>query len=723
MKRICRIAMSGCLMALICGCSDFSDDPPGRIYLRTISETQALIDAQMAEKHIVGLSIALIDAEASPASRLVWARGFGMADKESGKPASADTLYCIGSSSKTITAVALLRQCDRGKVDLDWPLQDIIPDFALQIRYPDIGQNGYITPRTLLNMHAGVPGDMYNGLFILSDPWYGKYMHWLLAYLQTDYPSHPPGALASYGNIGIVLAGHAAYLAGRSEADADFQAFVKRTVLDPLGMRSTCSEVRGRDLPDLAVPYFQGVPDESLNTNGTATGGFYSTVKDMGRFIEMLLRDGRLPDGMPFLQADTVREMGKIDTTDLDIHSYYQPGLGLDSMSLPAFYGVAPPRDGYGRAWSKNGSTGSYNAMIMLLPDTGLKLGVVVLSNSDTAADAVYTIARACLLAAVREKLGRRADPSPRPLPDFSGQAIIQPSEIVGHYGSATGYFDIERRDNQLRWINDPGQDENAGLALTLESDGSNAFAVEGKGWDVVFVDRTDIHGNTYRLMVRTGGVDERFGPNAVFTLGQKIASPGVLSQAWQDRIDQVYVADQMLEFGFDPYLTFAFQDDLLLARTSSATAVIDPQNDDLAWVGDSLSRGDAAIRVLHEANGDRLFYLANGYFPIGQVKEYVLGDEESFDLQLRNGLPLSVWRKITVPPGSAFEGRNVRFTAAPGDERDTYSLYGGNLGLVGFAPGPDGAVFRLDAGTYYLVICPGAKASGERVLACRPAD
>lgn len=728
MCRICRNFIFFCSLVLLIACSDSSHNatvqPP---YTQTIAETKAFITSLMDERNIVGLSIALIDAEMKQGSKLIWAQGFGLADKETGKEASEDTIYCIGSTSKAITAVALLKQMDAGRIDLDQPIQNYIPDFSLQIRYPGIDQNERITPRTLLDMHAGVPGDLYNGLFIISPPWYGKYINWLLAYLQQDYPSHPPETLASYGNTGFVLAGHAAYLVGREDeddGDTGFQDFVKRTLFDPLSMDSTLSEVIGKDLPNLATPYNQGVPDIPLNTNGTATGGFYSTVKDMGKFVTMLLMDGMLEDGEQFLKSDSVREMGKSQRTQLDTSSYYQPGLGLDSVSLSAFCGVAPNQGAYGRAWAKNGSTGPYNAMIMLLPDTGLKLGVVVLSNSDTAGSAVYTVARTCLLAAVREKLGLSQNPEPRPLPDFSEEAITQDSEIVGLYGerSPGAYYKIEKRDTGLFWVTNPYRDTTSGYALTLKTDGSNAFAVEGKQWDVVFVDREDIYGNRYRLMVRTGGEEEAFGPNVVVTLGQQIPMPEELPLAWQDRVGKVYMADLMIAVSSDQFLTFDTKDGLLLARTPSTMYVIYPQDDNLAFVGDTTSRGDGAITVTHEDGDEKLFYLTSGYFPMDQVKSYTLGDEEPFDMVLRNEVPLSVWRKFTITQESEFNGQKVEFAVTPGNDLDVYMLYDEKGGMLGFNVGK-GAVFPLQAGTYFLAFNPAVGSSREKVLSSRVVD
>ena len=728
MYRVYRNLILFCSLILLIACSDSSDNPTVEPpYAQTIAETKAFITSLMAERNIVGLSIALIDAEMKNSSKLIWAQGFGLADKEAGKEASDNTIYCIGSTSKAITAVALLKQMDAGRIDLDQPIQNYIPDFSLQIRYPGIGQNERITPRTLLDMHAGVPGDLYNGLFVISPPWYGKYVNWLLGYLQQDYPSHPPGTLASYGNTGFVLAGHAAYLVGREDGDDEdrgFQDFVKRTVFNPLGMDSTLSEVIGKNLPNLATPYNQGVPDMSLNTNGTATGGFYSTVKDMGKFVTMLLMDGMLEDGKQFLKSDSVREMGKSERTQLDTNSYYQPGLGLDSVSLSAFYGVAPNQGAYGRAWAKNGSTGPYNAMMMLLPDTGLKLGVVVLSNSDTAGSAVYTVARTCLLAAVREKLGLSQNPEPRPLPDFSEEAITLDSEIVGLYGQSSpgAYFKIEKRDSGLVWVTNPYGDPISGHALTLKTDGSNAFAVEGENWDVVFMDREDIYGNRYQLMVRTGGEGETFGPNVVATLGQKISTQGELPQAWQDRVGKVYMADLMIMVSSDQFLTFDTKDGLLLAQTPSTMYVIYPQDDNLAFVGDSTSRGDGAITVTREDGVEKLFYLTSGYFPMEQVEGYTLGEDEPFDLVLRDDVPLSVWRKFTVTQGSEFDGQKVEFAVTPGNDLDFYVLYDERGGMLGFNLGK-GAVIPLKAGTYFMAFNPAVGSSGEKVLSSRVVD
>ena len=264
--------------------------------------------------------------------------------------------------------------------------------------------------------------------------------------------------------------------------------------------------------------------------------------------------------------------------------------------------------------------------------------------------------------------------------------------------------------------MTNPYRDPTAGYALTLKTDGSNAYAVEGRNWDVVFINREDIYGNRYRLMVRTGGEEEVPGPNVVSTLGQKISIPEALPQAWLDRVGKIYLADLMIDFSSDPFLTFDHKNGLLLARTPTTMHVIYPQNDNLAFVGDAMSRGDGAITVTREDDVEGLFYLASGYFPVEQVEGYTLGQEAQFDVVLRNQVPLSTWRKFTVAQGSEFDGQDVGFRVTPGNDLNVYVLYDEGLEMLSLGVGED-AVFPLKAGAYYLALNPAAGSSGEKVL------
>ena len=119
------------------------------------------IPKEMRATHTVGLSIALVDG-----GRTVWARGFGSADRAARVPVTADTLFHIGSTSKTLAAAAVMQLVEQGRVDLDTPLSRYVPQFKMLPRFP----GSVVTVRSVLDMHSGIPGDIGNGMLTSGRP-------------------------------------------------------------------------------------------------------------------------------------------------------------------------------------------------------------------------------------------------------------------------------------------------------------------------------------------------------------------------------------------------------------------------------------------------------------------------------------------------------------------------------------------------------------------------
>jgi CubicO group peptidase (beta-lactamase class C family) len=219
------------------GCSSSSSDSNSKSFLKTISNTTAYIKSEMEKHNAVGLSIALVSDD-----KVVWSQGFGWADKENKIAATADTVYMLGSGTKTLTTVALLKLVEQGIISLDQPTINYLPEFSLVDRFPNQMQN--ITVRRLLNHHSGIPGDLYNAAFLYGEqPWnqWGScdvYMNWLYDYLSSDYPSHPPGQMATYCNTGFVLAGEIV-LSEDGLAGENYPDYLARSLLEPLGMEHT----------------------------------------------------------------------------------------------------------------------------------------------------------------------------------------------------------------------------------------------------------------------------------------------------------------------------------------------------------------------------------------------------------------------------------------------------------------------------------------------------
>src|SRR4051812_499369 len=89
-----------------------------------IREIDRMVSTEMARQNMPGISIA-IGSEGAP----VWSSGYGMSDMENFVPAKAYTVYRTASIAKPMTATAILQLVEKGKIDLDAPIQKYLPDF------------------------------------------------------------------------------------------------------------------------------------------------------------------------------------------------------------------------------------------------------------------------------------------------------------------------------------------------------------------------------------------------------------------------------------------------------------------------------------------------------------------------------------------------------------------------------------------------------------------
>jgi CubicO group peptidase (beta-lactamase class C family) len=110
-----------------------------------VEKLSQFVDREIQQKNIPALSIAIVDEKG-----IVWAQGFGFSDRERRKPATAQTIYRVGSVSKLLSDVAVVQLIEQGKLKLDDEIQAILPDF--HPRNP-FGQP--ITVRRLMNHQSG----------------------------------------------------------------------------------------------------------------------------------------------------------------------------------------------------------------------------------------------------------------------------------------------------------------------------------------------------------------------------------------------------------------------------------------------------------------------------------------------------------------------------------------------------------------------------------------
>lgn len=173
-------------------------------YSAVTGELSQQVQAAVDEAGITGLSVALVDDQ-----RLVWAEGFGYADKENGIAATPETIYGVASVSKLFTAAAIMQLADQGKLAIDQPVQRYVPAFSINSRFPDAGP---ITPHTLMDHHSGLPSDITNGMVTYGDNQdvlTRSEFHNLVDEINQTYVTDPPNTAFSYSNLGYSLLGRA----------------------------------------------------------------------------------------------------------------------------------------------------------------------------------------------------------------------------------------------------------------------------------------------------------------------------------------------------------------------------------------------------------------------------------------------------------------------------------------------------------------------------------
>jgi CubicO group peptidase (beta-lactamase class C family) len=250
-------------------------------------------------------------------------QGFGVTDTCQRVPVSRDTLFRIGSTSKTFTGTAAMRLADSGLLNLDEEVTRYVPGF----RAPAGAQN--VTVRQLLNHSAGWLGDDFHDTGRGWDA-LPKYVERIAGLPQLT----PAGSMFAYNNAAIALAGEVvARIAGIT-----YEYAVRDLLLHPLGLRHTfyfCDEIVGHSIaaPHVVVNGRAAVVPRGwqLPRSINAAGGLMSTAADQLRYARFHLGDGRGPDGTRLLSDAALTAM----------RSHPGPGGTMIVAVLGMFTGLA----------------------------------------------------------------------------------------------------------------------------------------------------------------------------------------------------------------------------------------------------------------------------------------------------------------------------------------------------------------------------------------------
>lgn len=294
---------------------------------------------------------------------------YGVLNRDTGVAATADSVFQIGSISKVWTATVVMQLVDEGRLDLDAPIADVLPE--LRLADPDVTKR--VTMRHLLTHTSGIDGDVFTDTG-RGDDCLEKYA----AQLADVAQNHPLGATWSYCNSGFSLAGRVI----EKLTDGTWDAAIRQRIVAPLGLKRTGTLAEEALLHRTAVGHVGDPPAEpsvapvwGLPRSAGPAGLINSTVADVLAFARSHLTGGLAPDGSRFLSVASAAAMA-------DKHADLP-----DKLSLGDSWGLGWIRFGWDghRVIGHDGNTIGQAAFLRLLPSEGL--AVTLLANGGNTRD------------------------------------------------------------------------------------------------------------------------------------------------------------------------------------------------------------------------------------------------------------------------------------------------------------------------------------------------
>jgi CubicO group peptidase (beta-lactamase class C family) len=346
---------------MLCGQGLF----PAKQAALNFDELEKIALEELRQLNVPGAAIGIVSGD-----RLIYAKGLGTANIETGAPVESDMLFRLGSTTKMFTAAALVSLAEEGKFRLDQPIGSSIKGLDASI--------GAVTAHQLLTHTSG---------FLDEAPMNGSQDESALAREVRSWKQDRfftrPGDIYSYSNPAFWLAGFLVEdLSGRPYADAMNERLfaplgMKRTTLRPT-MAMTYPLAQGHDSSAGKPPVV--VRPSANNAASWPAGSIFSSVNDLSRFVIAFVNGGRI-EGKQVLSPEVIRKLST-------------PYVGVPGSS-PSQYGYGLNiRDDRGvHMVTHAGSRSGYGSLIWMAPEK--RFGVIILANrtgaslSDTAEKAM----------------------------------------------------------------------------------------------------------------------------------------------------------------------------------------------------------------------------------------------------------------------------------------------------------------------------------------------
>lgn len=374
-----------------------------------IAKIDSTYNALIEKNKVVGMSIALVKD-----GQIIYSQGYGFSDREKQIKADANTVYRIGSCSKSLTALSLLQLQEKSLVNLSAPIQNYLPQLKIHSRFSE--QNPIVIS-TLLAHTSGLTSDILNGFFCDEPP----SIDWLIEQLNQCTMSAPANYQHSYSNVGYGVLGKLI----QSLSQQEYGTYLQENVFKPLGMNSSFVDDANTTSPNMSVGYVDKKPIDETQIRDQAAGLVASSVTDMSKYLLMFLANGQGPNGN-FLSPASLQEMQQNATANLTLPTSSEWGYGLYANYLT--FGSDKDTTTV-KMIGHGGDTWAFHADFQFIPE--LNIGAVVLTNTDNGAS--IASAKRLLGIYLKEMEGKKQIVVPKKTNTTKDQ-ICSANEILGDY-------------------------------------------------------------------------------------------------------------------------------------------------------------------------------------------------------------------------------------------------------------------------------------------------
>jgi CubicO group peptidase (beta-lactamase class C family) len=331
-----------------------------------LARIERAVEEKRKELGVPGVALAIVKDD-----EVIFQKGFGLRDVARNQPVTADTLFGIGSSTKSFTAMAAVISQDQGKLSLDDSPKKYLSSFRLQ----DPEADKTITVRDLLLHRSGLKVSDFvwaSGVLNRDD---------VIKLFGLAKPTAKLRETFQYQNIGYTAAGEVVARAN----DTTWERLIEEDIFKPLGMTSSHTSIRqmtkdGNHAIGYSVDNKVATQEDLLDLSGIApAGAINSNVKDMSQWIRLMLGGGTF-EGKQIVSARGFNDIVRKQISVGDSLPFADANYGLGWLMSD--------RNGHPLIFHPGGVPG-FNAMVEVVPDQ--RLGFVVLVNAGSGLDEAIT--------------------------------------------------------------------------------------------------------------------------------------------------------------------------------------------------------------------------------------------------------------------------------------------------------------------------------------------